>query len=240
MAVTGHPRRLNTSWIVPAGLALVTLATLVGVIVLSRVVGNEHLRPAAPPFTYSGPAQVYARFSVKEAATGHLTVVGDAPDGAPVPAPRVVTPGPGTKIEALQPVDAATIVVGDWVSVVGIPNEVRNFSIHAVIVMAATGQPDADHVLRSPGGFEGNEASPNAADRVIFGGAVSAIQGTTLTLTGAAGPITLELEPSAPLYRLEAVPLSAIHDGDRVSVIGIDTSAAAAPTAILAQHVPSP
>lgn len=235
MALTRAGSRWHLSgWIVPAGLVLVTAATLIAVIVLSRVVGNEHLRPAAPPFTYT-PAQGYTRFSVKEAAEDKLTVVADAPDGAPAPAPEEIVPGPGTKIEALQPIAAGAIAVGDWVSVIGIPNDVRNFSIHAVIDMAASGTPGLDHILRSPGGFEGNEASSNAADRVIFGGPVNAIQGTTLTLGGPSGPITLALATAPPLYRLGSVSLSAIHDGDRVSIIG----SAASPAAILAQPVPA-
>ncbi|HXU24320.1 MAG TPA: hypothetical protein VN697_09845 [Tepidiformaceae bacterium] len=238
MALTEpRPRRLNTAWIVPLALLVVTLATVGGVILLSRVVSNEHLRPAAPAFTYAGPPQPYVRYSVKEAAPDKLSVVADVPDGAPVPAPLALVPGPATKVEALQPVSPSTIAVGDWVSVIGIANEVRNFSIDAIVVMAAEGQPGSDHVLRSPGGFAGNEASPNAADRVIFGGAVTAISGSTLTLNGAAGPITVDLLANAPLFRLESVPLSAIHDGDRVSVIGGN---AAAPAAILAQHIPSP
>ena len=238
MALTEpRARRFNTAWIVPLGLVAITLATLGGVIALSRVVSNEHLRPAAPAFTYAGPPQGYVRYSVKEAAPDRLSVVADVPDGAPVPAPVSLVPGPATKIESLQPVGAATVAVGDGVSVIGIANEVRNFSIDAIVVMAAQGQPNSDHVLRSPGGFAGSEASPNAAERVIFGGAVTAIAGSTLTLSGAAGPITVNLLTGAPLFRLESVPLSAIHDGDRVSVIGTGGSG---PTAILAQHIPSP
>ncbi|MGH2632344.1 MAG: hypothetical protein ACRDG3_02935, partial [Tepidiformaceae bacterium] len=231
----GSPRWHVAGWVMPVALVLITVATLVAVIVLSRVVGNEHLRPEAPPFTYS-PSQGYARFSVKEATAEKLTVVGDTPDGAPAPAPQDLVPGPATKIEALQPLDAANIAVGDWVAVIGIPNEVRNFSIHAIVDMPDSGEPGADHVLHSPGGFAGNEASPNAADRVIFGGPVTAIDGTTLTLGGAGGPISLTLATAPPLYRLETVPLSAIHDGDRVSVIG---PAGKPPVAILAQHLPA-
>ena len=125
------------------GLVLITLATLGGVIALSRVVSNEHLRPAAPAFTYAGPPQGYVRYSVKEAAPDRLSVVADVPDGAPVPAPVALVPGPTTKIEHSNRLARHTIAVGHWVSVVGIANEVRNFSIDAIVVMAAQGQPNS-------------------------------------------------------------------------------------------------
>ena len=235
MAVTASqpPSRPRLSWVLPAALAVAAAGTIVAVVVLSQHVGNDNIPPQPGAFSYAPPAPGFVRLSVRQVAGGKVTAVEDAPKGAPAPAPRDITAGPNTIVEILEPAKATAVQPGDWVSVIGITNLVRNFSIHSVVVIPG-GKPSADGVGRSPGGFGGDEASSNLADRVIFGGPVTQVNGDTLTLTGPAGPITVELTASAPLYRLKARTLADVAEGDRIAVRGVDLSA---PDAVLAQPV---
>jgi hypothetical protein len=227
-------RRLNAPWLVPAALGLAVLATLIAVVVVSQRVGGEDLRPPAPPFAYTGERPATVRLNVKQAGGGKITLVEDAAKGAPAPASREFAPGTETVIEVLAPVESITqVTAGDWVSVIGIPNEVRNFTIHAVVVLRTAGQPDAEHVKHSPAGFAGYEAAPDANDRVLVGGPVERVDGSVLTLSGPAGSITVQITSGAPLYLLVAGTVAGIHEGDRVAVQGM--TATSPPSAILVQ-----
>lgn len=227
-------RRLNAPWIIPAALGLAILATLVAVIVVSRRVGDENLRPPAPPFAYAGERLATVRLNVKQAGEGKITLVEDAVKGAPAPAAREFAPGTEMAIEVLTPLESiAQVNSGDWVSVIGIPNEVRNFTIHAVVVLRAGGEPDAEHVKHSTAGFAGYEAGIDGSDRVLVGGPAERTDGNVLTLRGPAGSITVLLTAGAPIYRLATGTVADIHEGDRVAVQGM--TATGPPSAILVQ-----
>lgn len=225
-------RRIGGGWLVPAGLLLALVAALGGIILLSRQVGSDDVRPDPPAFAYR-PAEPFARLTVKQSTGGTLSLSADPVSGGPPPAQYEVTPGSATKVEVLKPVDASALAVGDWLAVVGIPNVVRNFSIHALVIIPNATPPDASHVAHSPAGFAGDEASADAADRVVLGGKVTAITADSVTLAGPAGPLTIALAAAAPLYRLEPATADAIHQGDHVAAAGL--SASSQPTAILAQ-----
>jgi hypothetical protein len=230
-------RRMGPPWLVPAAFALIVAAAAVAVIVLSQNVGQDNVPALPSPFVYSPPATGLVRASVKQVGDGTLTIGEDAPQGAQAPPPRTVRPNASTVIEVLKPAGASDVQAGDWVTVIGISNAVRNFSIHAVVAV-----PNADSAGLSKGQFAGNEASPNPADRVILGGlftnngkAVTA--GTavavsrSIALFGPSGPLTVDLTANPPLYRLTEATLADIHEGDRVAVRGPDDG----PQAILVQ-----
>ena len=158
-------RRVGPSWLVPAAFGLVAVAAAVAVIVLSQNVGQDNVPALPSPFVYSPPATGLVRASVKQVGDGTMTVAEDAAPGNAAPPPRTVRPTASTVIEVLTPVPSSALQAGDWVTVLGISNAVRNFSIHAVVAV-----PNADATGLSKGQFAGNEASANAADRVIFGG----------------------------------------------------------------------
>lgn len=234
----GQRHRLNAPWAIPAALGMAVLATLIAVIVLSQRVGDENLRPAAPPFANAGERPATVRLNVKQAREGKITLVEDAVKGAPAPAAREFVPGTETAIEVLTPVESvAGVNPGDWVTIIGIPNEVRNFVVHAVVVLRAGGEPDAEHVKRSAAGFAGYEAGIDTADRVLTGGPVERVDGNVLTLRGPAGSITVQLTAGAPVFRLAAGTVADIHEGDRVAVQGM--TATTPPSAILVQSAGS-
>lgn len=230
--------RPRASWIVPLGFLLVVLATLVAVVVLSQHVGQSVSRPDPPPFVLPAGDTTIQRFDVKQAGGGKLTLAVPPLKGQTAPPDYEFWPGAGTRIEVLAPLAKGTLPQpGDWVSVIGITNEVRNFSIHSVVVVpdgGSEGAAGADHVKRSPGGFAGNEAAPNGADQVILGGTVDHVDGMVLTLTGPAGPINVQLTEGAPLFRLEPGTVDEVREGDGVATNGLTPTAP--PSAILVQH----
>jgi hypothetical protein len=118
--------------------------------------------------------------------------------------------------------------------VIGIPNEVRNFSIHSIVVLPPGGDAAANGVKRSPGGFAGNEAAPSGVEQVILGGTIERINGAALTLTGPQGPIQVQLTDRSPIFRLQAGSVDDVREGDSVAAKGL--SGSAPPSAILVQH----
>lgn len=233
MALNATAGRLRAPWLLPVVLVLVALVTLGAVVVLSQRVGNERLRPDPPPFSYQ-PNEATVRLTVKQAGAGKLTLVGDAPKGEAAPPAREIAPGAGTRIEFLRPATAKSVAVGEWMAVIGVPNEVRSFSIHAVVLIPDASSPDADGVVHSPGGFAGHEAAAEAGDRVVLGGPVEAVDGDRFTVRTGAGPVTFTLTDSAPLYRIEAGTVDEVHEGDRVAIHAAD-GASEAPGALLVQ-----
>ncbi len=225
--------RMKVPWLAPAVLVGVTLVALGAVVVLSQRVGNEHLRPEPPPFSYQ-PTPATVRMTVKQAGAGRLSLVGDAPKGEAAPPAHEIVPSAGTRIELLRHIDVATVMVGEWMAVIGVPNEVRSFSMHALVLLPEASTADADGVARSPGGFAGNEAGDNPGDRVVLSGPVEAVNGNTVTVRTSAGPVVVTLTDAAPLYRIESGSVGEVHEGDRVALLASE-STSEAPTALLVQ-----
>ena len=145
-------RRIGGAWLVPVALLIAVLVALGAVIFISRQVGSDDVRPNPPAFAFQ-PATQFARLTVKQSGGGHLALSADPVKNGPPPAQYDVTPGASTHIEVLKHVDPSALAVGEWLAVVGIPNEVRNFSIHTLILIPGAGAPDASHIARSPAGF---------------------------------------------------------------------------------------
>jgi hypothetical protein len=225
-------RRIGGGWLVPAGLLIALVVALGAIVLLSRRVGSDDVRPEPPAFTYQ-PATPFQRLTVKQSTAGVLELAADPVAGGPPPAQYTLSPSDSTKVEVLVAVDQSALGTGQWVAIVGVPNVVRNFSIHAIIIIPFATAPDASHIAHSPAGFAGYEASPDDADRVVLGGTVTALADGSLTLAGPAGPLTITLTPDAPLFRLEPATATAVHQGDHVAAVGL--AASTPPSALLAQ-----
>ncbi|MBI2765116.1 MAG: hypothetical protein HYX53_04300 [Chloroflexi bacterium] len=238
MAVTPgpSPSRIpwwQAPWLLPLVGFVAVIATLASVILISQRIGANDQPPAAPPLNFPATGPNVTRYTVKQVAGATISISEDVATGKPPPAPRDLLLGPGTAIDVLRPIKAAEIQPGQWVQVIGIPNEVRNFSIHAIVLFPAGAAPDAERVARSPNGFAGHEASNDAADRPIIGGTVTSIAGTTLEFAGPGGPVTIQLTDVSPLYRLGTGQVGDILEGDRVAVP--PSASGNAPAAILVQ-----
>ena len=142
--------------------------------------------------------------------------------------------------EVLQRITPAVVKVGDWVTIIGIPNAVRSFSIRSVVVFPAGSKPGEEGIVRSEGQFAGHEAAQDPLEKPVFGGTVLSIgsrDGTTetarglrpatytvVTVQGLAGTFTLDLqnETTFALSRLVAGQASDVKDGDRVAFVPTD------------------
>lgn len=181
------------------------LAGLAGIVVVSQRVGKENLRPEAPPFSPPAvfPAN-YQRLVVRQVSGATITLGTDSTSGGSESKATTFDASGGAAIEMLSPTTADTLQAGEWLSVIGIKNSVRNFTIHQLVVLPKGSRPDADGVARSAGGFGGYEAATDESDRVAFGGAITKVEGDVVTLDGPEGPITVQLSERAPLFRLAA------------------------------------
>jgi hypothetical protein len=227
--------RPRASWLVPLGFLVVVLGTLTAVIVLSQHVGQTVTRPNPPPFVPPTNDTTITRFDVKQAGGAQLTLAAPPVKGQAAPPDYILSSAASTRIVVLEPNTAATLPQpGEWVSVIGIPNEVRNFSIHSIVVLPPGGDAAANGVKRSPGGFAGNEAAPSGVEQVILGGTIERINGAALTLTGPQGPIQVQLTDRSPIFRLQAGSIDDVREGDSVAAKGL--SGSAPPSAVLVQH----
>ena len=218
-------------WLLPAVVIVVIMAALVTVILLAQRASGTDAPPRPAAFVAPSPLMPFARYSVSAASGGRLTLVRDAPKGSPAVAAIEVDLAPLIQVERLTPIGSGDVRVGDTVTVSGVPNAVRNFSVRRVVVQARPGSSDTDGFARSPGGFIGDETQADPIERTIIGGTVISIAGNVLSLQGSSGVLTLALANSAPLFRLEASTPSAIREGDRLA--SRPFAAGGAPSAVL-------
>ena len=206
-------RRLFPAWLPPAILLGAIVIVFAVVILLARRAAEPDVPPEPAAFVPPAPAHSVKALDVQQASGGRVSLSDGSRDVAIVP---------GARIEVLRPASAADIRPGDWLGVIGIPNEVRNFSIRSLVLLTEPGSPDAEGVVRSPGGFAGYEASRDQSERPLLGGIVEAVDGERVTLRGPTGPIAVTLTPSAPLRRLSAGGTEDVREGDRIAFIGAD------------------
>lgn len=206
-------RRLLPAWLPPVLLLAAIVAIFAGVILLARRAAEPDVPPEPAAFQPPAPAHAVTALDVQQASGGRLVLS----DGS-----RDVAFAPGVQVELLRPASAAEIRPGDWLVAIGIPNEVRNFSIRSLVLIADPSAPDGEGVVRSPGGFAGHEASRDSSERPLLGGVVEVVEGQEVTLRGPTGPITVTLTTNAPLRRLEAGRPEDVREGDRIAFIGAD------------------
>ena len=195
-------------WIVPAVPALIVLAALAAVLVLARRSAVPDVPPEPPVFQTPAPVRPVVALDVLQVTGGRLALS----DGS-----RDVALSPNARVEVLQPESAAGVRPGEWLAVIGVANEVRNFSIRSLVLIEGGGAADAEGVLRSAAGFAGHEAARDQTERPLLGGRVERVEGQRLVLRGPTGPVTVDLSPSAPLRRLVAAQPADIREGDRVA-----------------------
>ncbi len=215
MTGTAQPQsvepRASRQWLVPFAGILVVLAALAAVIVLARDSGKTGAPRPPGPFERPAEEAQFAVYTVSQVAGGRLQF--SLTDGAP--APDVAVP-PGARIEVLRPARASDLQPGDWVTVFGVTNEVLNFAIRFVVAIPG-GAAGEDSLARSPGGFTGHEANAEPEEAPIVSGRVVSVSGTTITMEGPSGTMTIDAGDGAPLFRLTEGTLADIREGDRVA-----------------------
>ena len=204
-------RRSIPAWLPPAVLLLTIAATFLAVLALARRAAAPDVPPQPPAFQPPSPVLPVSAHDVQQVAGGRVTLS----DGS-----REVALAPAVRVEVLRPATPDQIQRGDWLAVIGIPNEVRNFAIRSLVVIGGGGTADREGVVRSPGGFAGHEASRDQAERPLLGGVVTAADGRSVTLQGPSGMVTVDLASGAPLRRLVEAGADEIREGDRVAYAG--------------------
>jgi len=211
--VAAHGGRFSGSLV---GLTAVGLfaGAVVAVVVLSQTLGGSDEPPAPPPFVPPAVSAISA-LDVKQRAGDRIVVSLDKGPSDPNGGSRDLALTSSTRIEVLRAITASGIHAGDQVTVIGIPNEVKNFSIRSIVVQTAAAEASGQAAL-SPGGFAGHEVSRSRAERPLAAGTVERVDGNTVVMKGAAGPMVLALD-NARLFRLEQGSADDIQEGDRVA-----------------------
>jgi hypothetical protein len=207
-------RRGLPSWLPPVLLLTAIAAAFAAVLVLARRAAEPDVPPEPSAFQPPTPARPVTAVDVQQATGGRFALS----DGT-----RDASFAGGARIEVLRPATAADIRPGDWLTVVGIPNEVRNFSIRSLVLIGDPSAADAEGVVRSAGGFAGHEASRDQSERPLLGGVVESVDGAQVVLRGPSGPVTVTFTPAAPLRRLDQGRADEVREGDRIAFIEADT-----------------
>ncbi|GAB4329261.1 MAG: hypothetical protein Kow0010_13500 [Dehalococcoidia bacterium] len=221
----GPPRGGLPRWLMPAVFGVVVLAGVLAVIVLAARSGGSDAPPQPPPFAPPAPSRVVTAYDVREVTGDVLTL---AVAGSTADRPSPVTLRSDVAVEVLAPATASDVEPGDWVTIIGIPNEVRNYSITAIVVVPPPHGEPIDAFRTTASGFLGHEPIRDTAQVPILGGEVTAVDGDTLTLTGPDGTMLITLTEAAPLVRVARAAAGAIGEGDRIAVLGTSAADASA------------
>lgn len=231
MTGTAQPQsiepRASRQWLVPLAGIVLLVAALAAVVLLARASGDSGAPPPAGPFERPAREDRFAVYTVLQVADGQVRFA--LADGAP--APDVAVPS-GARVQLLRPADAGQVQPGDWVTVVGVTNEVLNFAIRFVVAVPG-GTPDAAGIARSMGGFVGHEANAEPAEAPITSGRVVSISGSTIVMDGPTGTMTIETSGDAPLFRMVEGTASDIREGDRVAFPAVGGKADPAASGVL-------
>ena len=222
-------------WIIPIVLAVLLVAAAIGIVIVAGQQGGEDAPPAPAPFEPEVHLGVsYRQFDVRQVDGSVFTVSSLTASEEELLSFEL---SETARLELLDHATVEDIELGQWITVIGIPNAVFNFSITTIVII-----PDfiagANNLATTPGGFYGHEAGRPLVKgdvlRPTVGGEVIAIavpesddnEFTTepllvVTLAGPDGEIELELFASAPLMLQRQASPSDIQSGDRIAVHAI-------------------
>src|SRR5207237_340314 len=116
------------------------------------------------------------------------------------------------------PVALASLAVLLFVAAFGIGRLLGggNYRNLAYNLEAAAYEPSAPLAGHSPAGFSGLEAGSDVTGRALISGTVVAISGTSINLSTAAGPVTVNLSGTRSLRRIIAARQSDLRPGQTV------------------------
>lgn len=196
-------------YIAPAIFAVLILLVLGTVVVLAQRSGGSGAPPRPGAFETPADPRPVVRYSVQQASDGQVTF--SSGEGQPV---RDVEIADETRIEVLSPASFDSIEVGEWVTLVGVPNGVRTFALRSIVVLPEPGTERVNGFALTPGGFLGHEVSRDPAEQPAVGGIVTSVGDGTLTLDAPDGrtDITVELNPDNPPPAVQRVEEGSLDD----------------------------
>jgi len=211
-----NPRRPRLPWLLPVSLVVVFVAALAGVLVLARQAAESDAPPEPKAFAGAPPAG-WLTYDVERAEAGQLRLV--AGGGKQSEAIDLAI-GAETPVWLLEPASLSDLGAPLVVNVIGIPNEVRNFTIRLLAFGPATGSEalTAEFVPLA-GGFAGHETSQDARERPVVSGIAERFDGAIGFVRTASGQVTIEIEPGAPVRLLRQGGAGEIKAGDRVAFL---------------------
>lgn len=200
-------------WVFPAGLGLAFIVLVAVTLFLAHRASRSDAPAEPPPF--AGPVKVNPTmpFDVENANAGTVNLQ----SGLSAQSLQIAL-STSAPVELLEAVAPSTIAPGEVLTLFGIPNEVKSFSIRLIVLMPVGSPFDADGIARSPAGFAGHESERDQAERPILSGTVTSTSGKTVSLATPGGPVTVDLEPTAPLRRLRAGGPGDLKPADRLAV----------------------
>lgn len=186
-------------------------AVLVALVVVARNTGGGS-PPPEPGAMVMPVGAAYAAFTVERVEGANLAVSGS--DGA-----RLVAIPPATPVWLLEPATLGDALAGLPVAVIGVPNEVRNATLRAVVIGVGGAAPGF-----VAGPFAGHEVWGEANALPLVSGTVSRVEeGGRLVILTAAGEAEVWMGAGAPLLVAREGSFDEVQPGDRVAVrLGAD------------------
>lgn len=216
------------SWLAPAGILLLVVASLASVVVLSRQGGSSGAPPRAGDFAVPAPVRATEAWDVGQVSDGRITISRDGVE-------RTLALTDIRQAERLETGSLDDITTGQWLQAFGVKNDVRSFGVRLVVALPAGTTADADGVGRSPAGFAGHEIARDQLERPFTGGIVerveritvkrapplnrqeATVEGIVATVRGPGGELRIEVLADAPLRVLRPARPGDIAEGDRVA-----------------------
>ncbi|MFQ5380869.1 MAG: hypothetical protein ACE5EF_04500 [Dehalococcoidia bacterium] len=202
------------AWIAPAIALIVLLSLVAAVLAVAALTRDESLPRQPGDWVLPEAFDSVESFAVVRASEGDLEL---APRGDANSDTLQVLVGPDAVIDFLEPAAAGDVAVGDWLTVIGIGNDVRTFAIRMIVVISGGGSPGSDGLLRTEGGFVGHEAARESQEGPILGGIVTDVREGEVSVD-AGEEVVLKLNEGAPLRVVRAGTAAEISDGDRVAL----------------------
>ena len=209
------PRPARFPWLLPVAIFVVVLAALIAVVVFARESSKSDAPPQPPAFV--APQLVtYTAFDVEANDGGKLKVSSGAAQTAT--SSDLELPA-GTRVWIMEPAIAADLEPPLKVNVIGIPNEVRNYTIRLMVAAEPGGAVTFDQpFIELFDGFYGHEASRDARERVVLSVLLESFDGRDGVTQTANGPGTLYIDNGAPLRLVVSAGPGDIEPGDRLAL----------------------
>ncbi len=209
------PRPARFPWLLPLGIFIVVLGALVALVLFARQAGESDAPPQPPAFV-APDLKTYTAFDVEANAGGKLKVSsGGAQDASSfdldLPA--------GTRVWLMEEVEASAIQPPLKVNVIGIPNEVRNYTLRLMVLAAPEGPVTFEEpFIELFDGYFGYEASRDQRERLVLSVLLESFDGRNGVTATANGPGTLYIDPEAPVRLVRQGTPAEIQAGDRLAV----------------------
>jgi len=215
MTESALPRPNRFPWLLPLVIFLAVLATLIAAVIFAREAGKSEAPPQPGAFI-PPPGADYVAYDVER--TDGATIKVTTGTGREATSIDLALPA-GTHVWLLEPATAAELQPPLVVSVIAIPNEVRNYTIKLMAFAPPQGEIAFDgEPIPLADGFLGHELSRDPKERTVVSALLESFDGKSGVTKTSTGPGTLFVEDGAPIRLLRQGEPADIQPGDRLAV----------------------